>query len=202
MTKRILIMLTAALLAAVVLIPAVSSAEVEMYVVTQNGKGLYARTEPVVADNIIKSLPYGTKVYVDYHLGNGWTCIGWGGAYDVAYVQTRFLSYDKPGPYKPSGGGSGEKTTTAPSKDSTTVDQMNSLLKNARFVTPYQITVRPTRASGWVYMRWMPSRYSEAVTTFTDGHVLEVIAEAKDWYQVVDPDSGKTGFVYKSYVNK
>ena len=40
---------------------------------------------------------------------------------------------------------------------------------------------------------------------YTDRHIKEqkpTYEELKDWYQVEDPDTGKTGFLYKSYVNK
>lgn len=78
--------------------------------------------------------------------------------------------------------------------------QLNSLIASAKFVTPYTVTVRPARASGWVYMRWFPSKSAEAMATFPANYELDVIAELKDWYQVSDPESGKVGFVYQSYV--
>ena len=61
-------------------------------------------------------------------------------------------------------------------------------------------SMRPTRASGWVYMRWFPSKSAETLASLPANYELTVIAELKDWYQVSDPESGKVGFVYKSYV--
>ena len=194
--RKLLTMLVAALLLATVLIPAVSLAAETRYIFTKNGRGLNIRTDPIVADNIITSVGYGKAVTVQYDLGNGWTAISWDAPYDIAYVQSRYLVTSKPAPYKPSE----SSTTPSSTKDATTVEQINTLLKKVTYVTPYEITVRPTRASGWVYMRWVPSKHSSSVATYSNGATLQVIAEFSDWYQVVDPDDGKTGFIFKSYV--
>ena len=71
---------------------------------------------------------------------------------------------------------------------------------SAKPVTPYTITVRPTRASGWVYMRWLPSRNAAQAATYGANQQLTVLAELKDWYQVQDPATGRVGFIYKSYI--
>ena len=73
-------------------------------------------------------------------------------------------------------------------------------LASAKPVTPYTITVRPTRASGWVYMRWLPSRNAAQAATYGANQQLTVLAELKDWYQVQDPATGRVGFIYKSYI--
>ena len=171
-----------------------------MYVKTDNGRALYVRSSPWRSDdNIIGSIKYGEAIGVDWsYAGNdGWTRVIWG-SYGDAYVMSRYLVSEKPAPYKPSGGGSGSKPSST--AESTTVDQMNTLVVGARSVTPYEITVRPTRASGWIYVRWFPSRRSKEVATYGRGSKLMVIAELKDWFQVEDPESGKIGFLYKSYV--
>ncbi len=49
-------------------------------------------------------------------------------------------------------------------------------------------------------MRWIPSRYSRQIATYSANQQLTVIAELKDWYQVQDPATGRVGFVYKSYI--
>ena len=191
------------ILAMVMLVVLASTAMAEfqgtdMWVYTKNGKNLYVRSSMSTKDdsNIIGSLKYGTKVVTYGGNFNGWTLIDYGD-YGDAYVMYRFLSKEKPAPYTPS-----EKPaqTAADSKDSTTVSQLNSLIQSAKFVTPYTVTVRPTRASGWVYMRWFPSKSAEGIATFGANYQLMVIAELKDWYQVSDPATGKVGFVYKSYV--
>ena len=195
MLKRILTLMIIATLA-VALIPTMASATETMYVYTQNGKGLNVRYEPSTDGEIFISVPYGERLTVLYHLGNGWSAISWDG--NVYYVQTRFLVYDKPG----------KKPTPEPTKkpgsagdSSTTVAELNAIFKTYRLVeNPYRITVRPTRASGWVNLRFAPTKQAELMGTFKDGEQLIAIAEFKDWYQVEDPDNGAVGFISSKYV--
>ena len=198
MIRRILTLTAAAALLIGLLLPAVSLAGTEMYVYTANGKGLNCRTEPYVGDNIIKSIPYGTKVYVEYHLGNGWSCIRWSGAYSVAYVQSRFLVS-----YQPSTG----PVTTIPSgtvtDNASTVAELNVIFKTYRRVAnPYYVTARPVRASGWVNLRFAPTKQAEVISTHRDNDRLIVIAELAGWYQVEDPDTGAVGYMVSQYVSR
>ena len=171
-----------------------------MWVRTQNGKALKVRTSMSTQDdsNVAGTLPYGAKVVCYGHIGNGWAVIEYGGQYDH-YVMYRFLSDHNPGPYQP-GEASGSSTASAGAKNASTVAQMNKLTASVKFVTPYSVTVRPARASGWVYMRWFPSKSAAQIATFGANYQLTVLAELNDWYQVQDPATGKVGFVYKSYV--
>ena len=196
MMKRILTMLAAAVLALGVLIPAASLGETVMYVYTANGKSLNVRSAPVVEDNIITTIPFGTEVYVDYHLGNGWSALYWTGTYYHVYVQTRFLvstKPKKPTPVDPDPGYVGDSATT--------VAELNTIFKTYRKVNnPYTVTVRPTRASGWVNVRFAPTKQSELLGQYRTNDQLLVIAEMRDWYQVEDPYTGAVGYVSNKYV--
>ena len=169
----------------------------EYYVYTKNGKGLNVRsTMSTTEDNIIGSLAYGTKVII-YGVRDGWAMIDYKNT--AGYIMFRFLVKTKPAPYTASE--TTEQTSTdASTKDASTVAQLNALIASAKFVEPYTVTVRPVRASGWVYMRWFPSKAAKEMATFSANYQLTVIAELKDWYQVSDPVTGKVGFIYKSYV--
>ena len=168
-----------------------------MYVYTKNGKGLNVRSSMSTKDdaNVIGSLAYGTKVII-YGVRDGWAMIDYGNT--TGYIMYRFLSKSKPAANKPSG--SAEKQTAESIKNAASVAQMNALIPSASTVVPYTVTVRPVRASGWVYMRWFPSQSAKEMATFGANYELTVIAELKDWYQVSDPATGKVGFIYKSYV--
>lgn len=176
-------------------------ADTVMYVKTGNGKTLNVRSEPNAGDNVIYRFEYGQEVYVAYHLGNGWSCVRLAGAFDSdGYVMTKFLVSSKPGKYVPTSADA-ELAKPATSKESFTMEQLNEVLKTGKAVTPYNITLYPTRASGWVYLRWVPSRNAQKITTYPGGQVVRVIAELKDWYQVEDPETGVVGFVNSSYVH-
>ena len=206
MKKVIGLMLAMVLLVLVVSASMSESQGTDMYVCTGNGKPLNVRSSMSTEDdsNIIGSLKYGTKVIIYGHQ-NGWAIIDYGNT--AGYIMYRYLVKEKPAPYnssdKSSGKSSGsasQKSSSFSTKDASTVAPLNTLIASAKFVTPYTVTVRPARASGWVYLRWFPSKSAEAMATFCANYELTVIAELKDWYQVSDPESGKVGYVYKSYV--
>ena len=191
-----------AIMLLVLLVPAsISESQgTDMYVCTKNGKPLNVRSSMSTEDdsNIIGSLKYGTKV-ITYGHQNGWAMIDYGNT--TGYIMYRFLVKEKPAPYTSSASTApAQKNTSFSTKDASTVAQLNTLIASAEFVTPYTVTVRPARASGWVYLRWFPSKSAETLASFPANYELTVIAELKDWYQVSDPESGKVGFVYKSYV--
>ena len=192
----ILVMMMLVLLASAALSESQGTA---MYVYTKNGKALKIRSSMSTKDdsNVVGTLAYGEKVIIYGHR-DGWALIDYGNS--SAYIMYRFLVKEKPAPYKDSDTSEKKTTTTASTKDSSTVAQLNALTDSVKFVTPYTVTVRPARASGWVYLRWFPSKSAETLASFNANYELTVIAELKDWYQVSDPESGKVGFVYKSYV--
>ncbi len=179
------------------------------YVKTDNGKTLNIRYDDTLASGVMARLAYGAKIDVLTFTKNGtWALFTYKGKtldgedfWGDAYVMARYLSKTNPGKYKGKGSSSQTSTTVTDTKSSTTVEQMNKLLAKPTFVAPYPITVHATRASGWVYLRWLPSRQSEMIATYPDGKTLNVLAQLTDWYQVQDPDTGRVGFIYKSYVN-
>ena len=176
-----------------------------MYVYTENGKGLNVRSTPYVGNNIIGLAPYRSAVEVIRFLDNGWACIVWYSG--EAYVQSRFLQWYQPSPYYPvvptSTPTSTPVTPTAePYVPTDTLATLNAEFRTARFVTPFTVTVRPARASGWVNMRWAPSKDTEIIAEYRSGAKLTVLAETQSWYQVEDPDSYVTGFIMKDYVTR
>ena len=202
MKKLIGLILAMVLLAGLALTAAAEDQGSERYVYTQNGKDLLVRSSTnTYEDNVIGSLPYGAKVITYGSAAPGWTVIDYGDGSTSAYVMTRFLVKNKPGPHDPGLNPTPKSDSqTFDTREATTVEQLNTLLASAKSVEPYTVTVRPLRASGWVYLRWLPTRYSRELATFSANQQLTVIAELKDWYQVEEPVTGKIGFVYMSYI--
>ena len=205
MNKRLVSLALIAILALACL-PAVSSAKAEYtrWVYTENGKSLNVRSEPATGDNIIGSLAYGQAVSVIGALPNGWSTIAWAygsGSYYLAYVQTRFLV-----DYEPSGRRPSPNPTAAPTSQTSyekIVSDMNAEFASAKKVaTPYTVTSRPSRASGWVNLRWAPSTEMERIATCPQGKELLVIAELNGWYQVQDPVTGMIGFISRQFVSR
>ena len=177
------------------------------YVYTDNGKSLNVRSTPSMGDNVIGSLKYGADVTVVEMYSNGWAKILWGqsdyGEFGTAYVQRRFLVNHKPSSQPsqpavvPASGNAAAGTDYAK-----LFTAMNDEFRTGKLV-PQQFNVyaRPSRASGWVNLRWAPSLEAERIATCPQGKVLTVIAETRNWYQVRDPQTGMIGFISKQYVS-
>ncbi len=181
------------------------------WVYTDNGKSLNVRSSPNTGDNAIGSLKYGAEVTVIQMYDNGWAQILWEqnqyGEFGTAYVQRRFLVNHKPSsqPVQPtaataSNSASGSASGTADYAKAFSI--MNAEFATGKKVAPYTVVARPSRASGWVNLRWAPSTETERIATCKQGKELTVLAELKNWYQVQDPETGMIGFISRPYVTK
>ena len=210
MNKRILSLIIAVMMSLMLMIPAVTAEDQALdttagyyYVYTENGKGLNVRFTP--GGEKVGSLKYGTKIYCYYRDGgNGWALIDY--TYDMpgvgkgtyaCFISSRYLRKSKP-PAKPESGSS----SSAPAAQADPTEEINAEFRSAKKVEPFAITVRPSRASGWVNMRWAPSKQAEVMATYKANEKLLVIKETANWYQVEDQDTGDVGFISKQYVAK
>ncbi len=206
--KRFLSLLLTAILLAAVLIPLAMAEDEEIspeagyyYVYTENGKELNVRDEPSFKGNVVGWLKYGSRIHVDAFTNENWALItfqydkpGYGPGRYAAWVNRRFLTTAKPGS-KPSG-------STAGASSADPLTEMNREFKSAKQVDEYTITVRPTRVTGWVNLRWAPTKSSELIATYRANEQLIVICELTDWLQVRDPITGNVGFLNKVFVAK
>ena len=161
-----------------------------MYVVTADGKSLNLRSEPSTGNNIIGHLAYGEKVEVVRFLDNGWARLAWTGG--EAYVQSRFLQWSKPA----------ARPTPKPTEDPKKREEaaLRAELASEIPVAPFGIVARATRSTGWVNLRRQPSTSTARVEQCPDGLPLTVIAVTTNWYRVIDPENGKTGYIHQDYV--
>ena len=150
----------------------------DMWVNCENGKRLNVRSEASTGGRIVTRLDCGTKVHVDYSCGNGWVAIS--DYHFSGYVQAKFLVSQKPGKY-----------------EITERDDDFKTVKN-----PYLVTAkaRGTKDNSSVGLREKPNKTSKAIRRLTAGDQLQVIARGNVWSEVVDPVTGKTGFVANDYV--
>ena len=206
MKKRLIALLTVLVLAVSVMIPAAfaeddtpSNTAGYYYVYTENGKGLNVRA--TAGGEIVGSLKYGTRIYCYYRDGgNGWALIDYSynmpgvgyGTY-ACFVSSRYLRKSKP-PARP---GSDSSAQSAAATDTAT--EINAEFRSAKNVNPFSVTVRPSRASGWVNLHWAPSKSAEIMATYKANQKLLVIKETNNWYQVEDQDTGDVGFINKQF---
>ncbi len=166
-----------------------------MYVYTENGGKLNVRREPKTGDNVIDQLEYGTEVVVEMLvvINTDWACIrNQKGENGIGYVMTRYLVNTQPSDAK-------QRAEEAERKKN--LEELNRQLASAKAVDqPFMIAVRASRASGWVNFRVGPGVAADRIASLPDGREMKVIGETAKWYQAIDTESGKTGYVSKNYV--
>ena len=151
----------------------------DMWVNCANGKTLNVRESPSTRSRAITRLKCGTKVHVDYSCGNGWVAVS---DYDYSgYVQVKFLVDSKPGKY-----------------------EITERDDNFKSVTPYKVSAKALNkdTDRSVGLRVKPNKTASAIRRLTVGDELEVIARGKTWSKVVDPLTGRTGYVANDYLQK
>ena len=166
-----------------------------MYVYTENKGKLNVRSEPKSGDNVVDQLEYGTEVIVESPviINPEWSCIrnkkAPGG---IGYVMTRYLVNSKPS----------DADKVAEEKErKANLEELNRQLKSARSLeTPLLLSVRASRASGWVNFRVGPGVAADRIASLPDGRELKAIGETDKWYQAIDLETGKTGYISKNYV--
>ncbi len=175
-----------------------------MYVKTSNGKRLPVRAKPDKNAKILGYAQYGQAVVWDwsYAGNNGWSRILWGSKGE-GYVQTRYLTSEKPGPIptaKP------KPTKTPAEKEAADLkkkqNDLNKELKSEKEVEPYYIVVRPTRSTGRINFRVGPGTIATKITSFPANKELIVLAECTNWLRARDPETNKIGYIYKSYTTR
>lgn len=166
-----------------------------MYVYTENKGKLNVRSEPRTGDNVIEQLEYGTEVIVESPviIDPEWSCIrnskAQGG---VAYVMTRYLVNSRPGD---------TDKVLAEKERKANLEELNRQTASFRpLETPLLIVVRATRTSGWINFRVGPGVAADRIASLPDGRELKAIGETDKWYQAIESESGKTGYISKSYV--
>ena len=207
--KKQMISLALVVMMMAMFLPAVAVADSyygTQYVYTDNGKTLNVRSSPVMRNNVIGALKFGAEVTVTEVYSNGWAQILWEqndyGEFGVAYVQRRFLVSRKPTskPVNPTAAPASGGSSAADYAKAFTM--MNAEFKTARLVVnPFIVYSRPSRASGWVNLRWAPSKDAERIATCPQGKALKVIGETRNWYQVQDPQTSMIGFISKEFVS-
>ena len=196
MFRRIVSCVTAALLLVLCCAPALAAGNMQqgsMYVNTPNGKALRFRSSKSTApDNILKELPYGTKVYV----------LSWDGTWariradeGVGYVVKKYLSIAKPEPYDVV---QAQRAAENAAKElERELKAANNKLDHSRLkkVEPYDVTVRTgvEKLRANVYKK--ADLTSDVLTAYDEGVRLEVTSANRDWALVYHGGTELTGYM-------
>ena len=154
------------------------------YVDTANKKSLNMRSDCTMGDNIIANIPYRAEVTVfEFLAGDAWARVEYNGR--TGFVMSRYLSGTRPASGGGSGGGSSSSTT----------------MSYTGFTpTNYTAAVRPSNPSGYVNMRWAPSKSTSVHEVYYAGETLQVIADNGTWCQVYDTSRNICGFMMKQFL--
>ncbi len=191
MKKTLSVLLTLVLaLGMLFAVMATAQAGYTMYNASSNGKSVNVREYPSTDAPRLGNVPYGGAVSVRISMGSGWSCIDWNGG--VGYVMSRFLSDVRPAP----------KPAPTPEEKDKQTEQAKLKKEQASERTvaePFYIAVVPTRTTGRINFRSAPSKTTRRVASFGDGKELIVMGETDNWYYARDPETDKTGYIFKNY---
>lgn len=183
MTKRAISILALVMVLATLLpITGATALIGPQYVNTANGKGVHLRSGPSKNDPILMTIPYGARVDSYEYYNNSWGYVSYKGSY--GYAMSRYFSSTKP---------------SAPAPQPTSKPVSTNIF--SRFEkTSYYVTVRPSTPSGYVNLRWAPSKSYSIQGTYYAGSVLHVIAQNNTWAQVYDESTDTCGFMMRSFL--
>lgn len=179
----ILTMCLTLLLAALIPVGALAK-EKTMYVNTANHGELNLRKAMVTgANNVVIKVPYGAAVKVLSNVNKTWAKCTYKGK--TGYCMRRYLSSSKP---SASAGGS-----------STASGLTNSIFSGMK-ACYYKAVVRPTHPTASVNLRWAPSKAAKIHGKYVANSELIVMAENKNWCQVLDAINNVMGFMSRSFL--
>ena len=215
MIKRILTLTLIAVMT-VMLIPS-AQASWTMYVSPAAGTTVNLRSTPQTkSNNLITKVPYGTALTVKY-VSNGWACIDYNvGEHSEGFMMVKYLTNEYVAPTaanmkkkttntdtagnKNTNNNNSQKSTPADLADHFT--SMNAQFRSFRKVDkPYLVYGKPSRATGWVNLRYAPDEKAEQIRKVRQNDHLTVIGETSRWYQVEDPETGIIGYISRNYVS-
>ena len=193
MNKRIVAFLLILGMLAAMLIPCASAYGMVKYVYTRNGKPVNVRAQPSINSALMGTIAFGKAVTVEnYTTDYTWAVITFNGR--TCYVMSQYLVDGAPvnpvTPSTPTGGSANTQNI---------INSMENEFRTYRVVSPYTVVAKPTRASGWVNLRFAPStEFGHAGNLYANTQ-LTVIAETANWLQVRRNDNGITGYVMRQY---
>ena len=149
-------------------------------------------------DEVICTIPYRTAVETHSRskIDNERMEVGYQGHW--GWVYSRYLSATKPPKVEEN---SSKNHSSSKNNTSNNTAQVN-VFAGMKAVTHYMVVVRPSTPTGYVNLRWAPSKEAKIRTTRYNGDSLRVIAENKSWAQVMDDFTGECGFMMKSFLEK
>ena len=150
---------------------------IDMWVNCADGYRLNVREQPDINAKLITRFDCGTKIRILADASNGWVYVT--NEKVTGYVMRKFLQSTQPGKY-----------------------EITERSDHFVAVNPYTVYAKALNAKtdNSVGLRVKPNKTSQAIRRLVAGDQLQVIARGKVWSQVMDPLTGRTGYVANDYV--
>ena len=161
-----------------------------LYVNTANGKGLNMRSRPNTNGKILTTIPNGAAVTLFWYENNSWAYVAYRSYF--GFCMTRHLSENQVSAPKPA---------AKPSTPASKVEDPKNMYNGFQHVS-YEVAVRPSTSSGFLNMRWAPSKSADVQCIYYADTVLQVLATNGVWSQVYDVMTDQCGFIMNEYLNK
>lgn len=170
-----------------------------LYVKTSGGN-LSLRAKPSAQADKLARIPYGHSVVALDGYENGFLKVSYndGKKHYEGWVDIKYLDAAKPAP-KPTGKPD-PKPTAKPDPKKETVASLD--FRSYKLVPEgitYIVVAKPSRAGGFVNLRWVPSMDAAVIERMYAGEMMTVISEGNKWMQVMCAD-GYVGFISKDFV--
>ena len=166
------------------MVPVMASADTKtqnyMWVNCPDGKKLNVRAEESTRSTVLYRVESGTKLEIVGSAAPGWLYVRQLGKSN-GYVMAKYLMASKPGKY-----------------------EITERDDSFRSVANYTVSAQPMKGQTQksVCLRVKPNKTSKAIRRLTAGDQLTVVAVGKTWSKVVDPSTGRTGYVANDYITR
>ena len=155
-----------------------------LYISTANGRGLNMRTRPNVDGDILAIIPNGSAVTLYWYENASWAYVSYRG--HTGFCMTRHLS-----------GTAGSTSSSA----STLPETNPANMFKGFYQVSYIAAVKPSTPSGFVNMRWAPSKSADVQCIYYADTILRVLATNGTWSQVYNEQTRQCGFMMNAYLN-
>ena len=191
--KRTIWVTSVCVLALVLTLIAGTALAETMYVNTPNGGNVNLREGPGSEYDVLCHVGFGKAVNVIEMLaGSSWVNCSYDGNY--GYISMRYLSYNKP--VKPTARPT-SRVTARPTSKPVTDESIYANFVDERYVA----SVKPSTPTGFVHMRWAPTKSAPVAKDYVNGQTLYVLKANANWCQVFDPDTMTFGYMMRSFIN-
>jgi len=157
-----------------------------IHVSTANGKSLNMRSGPSTRYSIITTIPNRSALNLYWYMDSEWAFVSYRNSF--GFCMTRHLSISP-----------GELVDMEETPDIT--KDLNELYKGFK-PAGYYAAVNPTAPSGFVNLRWAPTKAAPVQCIYYAGEVLRVLSENGTWSQVLNETTGVSGFMMNSFLRK